>query len=532
LSEATVPADALAREVARRRTFAIISHPDAGKTTLTEKLLLYAGAIELAGAVRGSRNQRKAASDWMEIEQQRGISISTAALEFELEGCHVTLLDTPGHQDFSEDTYRTLLAVDSVVMVLDAAKGVEPQTLKLFEVCKAHALPVLTFVNKLDQPALDPFALLDQIEQVLGLAAAPMNWPLGDGPDFRGVYDLRANSILFYERSERRGRRTAPVGVASPDHPDVTELIGEKRQQALIEAAGILEGAGTPFDLDHYRDARQTPVFFGSAINDFGVEPFLRSLLALAPPPGPRRVVGGGTVAPTDAEFSGFVFKIQANMNPRHRDRVAFLRICAGRLEKDMQVWNSRLGDDLRLSRVYRFFGRDRETVPEAFPGDVVGVVVPGRIAIGDTLSAGTRVVYPPIEQFPPEQFAYLRPSEGRHKRFDEAVTQLAEEGLLQAFFPTIGVRVPIVGVIGTLQLDVIAARMSSEYNIPSVVDRLPHVAARWPMVPPGETLTLPTIGVLNAVDRLGRQVLIFESDWAVRYTAEKNPKVDFKNMA
>src|SRR6185295_8554561 len=330
--------DLRAREIARRRTFAIISHPDAGKTTLTEKLLLYAGAIELAGAVRGSRNQRKAASDWMEIEQQRGISISTAALEFELEGCHVTLLDTPGHQDFSEDTYRTLLAVDSVVMVLDAAKGVEPQTLKLFEVCKAHALPVLTFVNKLDQPALDPFALLDQIEQVLGLAASPMNWPLGDGQDFKGVYDLKANSILFYERSERRGRRTAPVGVTSPDDPEVTELLGERRQKALIEAAGIIGGAGTPFDHDAYLNARQTPVFFGSAINDFGVEPFLHALLKLAPPPGPRRA-RERMVAPNDPDFSGFVFKVQANMNPRHRDRVAFLRICSGRLDKDMQVW-------------------------------------------------------------------------------------------------------------------------------------------------------------------------------------------------
>jgi peptide chain release factor 3 len=529
LSEAAAVTETIAREVARRRTFAIISHPDAGKTTLTEKLLLYAGAIELAGAVRGSRNQRKAASDWMEIEQQRGISITTAALEFELEGCHVTLLDTPGHQDFSEDTYRTLLAVDSVVMVLDAAKGVEPQTLKLFEVCKAHALPVLTFVNKLDQPALDPFALLDQIEQTLGLAAAPMNWPLGDGPDFSGVYDLAANSILFYERSERRGRRMAPVGVTAPDDPEVTELIGERRQKALIEAAGIIAGAGTQFDRQAYLDARQTPVFFGSAINDFGVEPFLHALLKLAPPPGPRRA-GERSVAPTDPDFSGFVFKIQANMNPRHRDRVAFLRICSGRLEKDMQVWNSRLGEEIRLSRVYRFFGRDRETVPEAFPGDVVGIVLPGRIAIGDTLGEDKRVRFPAIEQFPPEQFAYLRPSEGRHKRFDDAVTQLAEEGLLQAFMPTIGQRVPIVGVIGALQLDVIAARMSSEYGIACVVDRLPHIAARWPVVPPGETLALPTMGVLDAVDRLGRRVLVFESDWAVRYTADRNPRIDFRN--
>jgi peptide chain release factor 3 len=319
------------------------------------------------------------------------------------------------------------------------------------------------------------------------------------------------------------------VAVASPDAPEVTELVGAERQQALIGAAEIIAGAGTQFDHQAYLDARQTPVFFGSAINDFGVEAFLHALLKMAPPPGPRRVADG-SVEPTDPGFSGFVFKIQANMNPRHRDRVAFLRICSGRLEKDMQVWNVRLGDDLRLSRVYRFFGRDRETVPEAFPGDVVGIVVPGRIAIGDSLCQGRRVVFPPIEQFPPEQFAYLRPSEGRHKRFDDAVTQLAEEGLLQAFMPTIGVRFPIVGVIGALQLDVIAARMSSEYGIPSVVDRLPHVAARWPIVPPGETLHMPTMGVLDAVDRQGRQVLVFESDWALRYTADKNPRVDFKN--
>jgi peptide chain release factor 3 len=334
---------------------------------------------------------------------------------------------------------------------------------------------------------------------------------------------------LFYERSERRGRRTAPVGVSSPDDPEVAELIGVERQRALIEAAGILAGAGTPFDHQAYLDARQTPVYFGSAINDFGVEPFLKALLKLAPPPAPRRA-GARTVVPTDPVFSGFVFKVQANMNPRHRDRVAFLRICSGRLEKDMQVWNARLGEEIRLSRVYRFFGRDRETVPEAFPGDVVGIVLPGRIAIGDTLGRDKSLAFPPIEQFPPEQFAYLRPAEGRHKRFDEAVTQLSEEGLLQAFMPTVGQRVPIVGVIGALQLDVIAARMSTEYNIPCVVDRLPHIAARWPIVPAGESLTVPTMGVLDAVDRHGRQVLVFESEWALRYTAEKNPRVDFRN--
>jgi peptide chain release factor 3 len=464
----------------------------------------------------------------MELEQQRGISISAAALEFELDNRHVTLLDTPGHQDFSEDTYRTLLAVDSVVMVLDAAKGVEPQTLKLFEVCRAQRLPVLTFINKLDLPAQDPLELLDQIERVLGLSAAPMNWPLGDGPDFRGVYDLEADAVLFYER-QGRGRRTAPVAVAAPDHPDVGDLIGAARQRTLIDAIEMITGAGTRFDRDAYRSARQTPVFFGSALNDFGVEPFLHTLVNLAPPPGTRSS-SIGPVDPVQPDFSGFVFKIQANMNPRHRDRVAFVRVCSGRLAKDMLVRNARVDTELRLSRVYRFFGRDRETVPEAFPGDVVGIVNPGRMAIGDTLYSGRRLEYPPIPQFPSEQFAYVRPGEIRHKRFDEAVLQLAEEGLLQVFLPSHGVRHPIVGVIGSLQLDVIQARMQSEYGIPCTIDRLPHVAARWPVPRNGAPLSLPTSGVLQTVDRLGRPALIFEADWVLRYTIEKNPQIEFRD--
>jgi peptide chain release factor 3 len=412
-------------------------------------------------------------------------------------------------------------------MVLDAAKGVEPQTLKLFEVCRARGLPVLTFINKLDQPAQDPFELLDQIERVLGISAAPMNWPLGDGHDFRGVYDLEANSVLLYER-QARGRRTAPVVVASADAAEVTELVGERRQRELIEAIEIITGAGTRFDRDAYRRAKQTPVFFGSALNDFGVEPFLHALLTLAPSPGARDS-DVGPVEPTDPNFSGFIFKIQANMNPRHRDRVAFLRICSGRLAKDMAVMNARLDTPLRMSRVYRFFGRDRETVPEAFPGDVVGVVNPGRIAIGDTLYAGRRVQFPPIPQFPSEQFAMLRPVDVRHKRFDEAIEQLAEEGLIQLFMPISGVRHPIIGVIGALQLDVVEARMASEYSIASTLDRLPHIAARWPMKPAGVELVLPTSGVMQAVDRQHREVLVFESDWVMRYTFEKNPKVEFK---
>ncbi len=520
--------DAFAREVSRRRTFAIISHPDAGKTTLTEKLLLYAGAIELAGAVRGRKTDRHAVSDWMEMEQQRGISISAAALEFELDGHHVTLLDTPGHQDFSEDTYRTLLAVDSVVMVLDAAKGIEPQTRKLFDVCRQRGLPVLTFINKLDQPALDPFELLDQIERVLGIAAAPRNWPLGDGVNFAGVYDLDAGALLLYERGAR-GQRTVPVAVTDPRDASVERLVGAPRQRQLDEAVQMISGAGTRFDMSEYRHGRQTPVFFGSALNDFGVEPFLRALLTLAPSPAPRPS-DVGLVAPTHQDFSGFVFKMQANMNPRHRDRVAFVRVCSGRLMKDMSAVNERLGTTLRLSRVYRFFGRDRETVPEAYPGDVVGLVNPGRLAIGDTLYAGRRVRYPPIPHFAAERFAFLRPADVRHKRFDEAVRQLEEEGLMQVFVPQSGLRHPIIGVVGALQFDVVEARLQSEYGIRCVLDPLPHVAARWPVPQPGDPkpLTLVSSGVLTARDRSDREVILFESPWELRYVTEGNPHFRF----
>ena len=527
-SDASSELEARAREIARRRTFAIISHPDAGKTTLTEKLLLYAGAIELAGAVRGRKSQRHAVSDFMEMEQQRGISISAAALEFELDGHHVTLLDTPGHQDFSEDTYRTLLAVDSVVMVLDAAKGIEPQTRKLFDVCRARGLPVLTFINKLDQPALDPFELLDQIERVLGIAAAPMNWPLGDGVDFAGVYDLETNAVLLYERGAR-GPRTEPVAVHDPTDETLERMIGAQRQRQLIDAVEMISGAGTRFDIEAYRAERQTPVFFGSALNDFGVDPFLRALLALAPSPAPRPS-DVGVVQPTDPDFSGFVFKMQANMNPRHRDRVAFVRVCSGRLAKDMSAVNERLGTTIRLSRVYRFFGRDRETVPEAYPGDVIGLVNPGRLAIGDTLYWGRKLKYPPIPQFPAERFAYLRPADVRHKRFDEAVKQLEEEGLMQVFTPQTGLRHPIVGVVGSLQFDVIEARLQSEYGIRAVLDSLPHVAARWPVPQEGNTkpLALTTSGALLLKDRQGRDVVLFESVWELRFVSEANPGFTF----
>jgi peptide chain release factor 3 len=520
--------DALRKEVARRRTFAIISHPDAGKTTLTEKTLLYAGAIELAGAVRGRKAQRAVVSDWMDVERERGISITSAALEFELYDCKVTLLDTPGHKDFSEDTLRTLLAVDSVVMVIDAAKGIETQTRKLFEVCRNKGLPMLTFVNKLDLPSRDPFELLDEIERVLQIAAAPVNWPIGDGDRFKGVYDLRRNQVLLYERALHNARR-AEIEVSSIEDPALHELIGEDAAKHLRESASLVAEAGTQVDHEAYLRAEQTPVFFGSALSNFGLEPFLRGLTEFAPPPQPRPS-SAGTVDPADPDFSGFVFKIQANMNPRHRDRIAFVRVCSGVLSKDMQVTNTRLNAPVRLSRPNRFFGRERETVDTAVAGDVVGLVNPGRFAIGDTLWAGKKLAYPPIPHFAAEFFAAVRLRDTRFKQFEDGVRQLEEEGLMQVVFPIFGRREPILGVVGALQFEVVAARLKSEYGVECDIDRLKYSIARWVKTPEGHSgdLKLPTLGVLQTVDRDDRPVLLFESNWELSYAERENAGVRF----
>jgi peptide chain release factor 3 len=523
-----VTSEAIGREVAKRRTFAIISHPDAGKTTLTEKTLLYAGAIELAGAVRGKKTQRHAVSDWMEIERERGISITSAALEFDIFDRRVTLLDTPGHKDFSEDTYRTLLAVDSVVMVIDAAKGIESQTRKLFDVASQRRLPMLTFVNKLDLPARDPLELLDEIERVLGVAAVPMNWPIGTGDRFRGVYDLQKQQVLFYERAG--GERRAPVAVSSADDPALADLIGPERRAELLEAVHLLQTAGTHFDMAEYRAGRQTAVFFGSALSNFGLETFLSALVTLAPPPS-LRASEDGPVDPVDTDFSGFIFKIQANMNPRHRDRVAFLRVCSGVLTKDMLVTNARHDETVRLSRPTRFFGRDRETVEAAYPGDVVGLVNPGRFAIGDTLYAGRRVRYPRIPHFPAEFFGALRLRDVKYKQFDEGIRQLEEEGLMQVVFPIYGKREPILGVVGALQFDIVEARMKNEYGVECQVDKLPHVAARWIDSDAGAALKLPQ-GVLQTVDRDERRVLLFQSEWELQYTQRENPTITLLAVA
>jgi peptide chain release factor 3 len=516
----------LTREVARRRTFAIISHPDAGKTTLTEKTLLYAGAIELAGAVRGRKSQRAVVSDWMEIERDRGISITSAALEFDLWNHRVVLLDTPGHKDFSEDTYRTLLAVDSVVMVLDAAKGIETQTRKLFEVCRQQHLPILTFINKCDLPGQDPLDLLDEIERELGLAAVPMNWPIGTGQQFRGIYDIGKHEVLLYERVVR-GERRAPVEVAAPSDPALGALIGEREQAHLLEAIELLTGAGVHFDLDDYRAAKQTPVFFGSALANFGLEPFLQALVAMAPPPQPRPAVDR-VVDPASIDFSGFVFKIQANMNPKHRDRIAFLRVCSGVLTRDMTVQHARLGSTVRLASPQRFFGRERETVDTAYPGDVVGLVNPGRFLIGDTVYSGERVEFPPIAHFPAEHFAVLRLRDTRYKQFDDGLRQLEEEGLMQVLFPATGAREPILGVVGELQFDVIVTRLKNEYNVTCEVARTNYVAARWVVADDAvrAKMNVPLQGVMAATDRHERPVLLFASEWDLDYTQRQNPDV------
>jgi peptide chain release factor 3 len=459
----------------------------------------------------------------MELEQQRGISITSAALEFELQGRRMSLLDTPGHRDFSEDTYRALIAADSVVMVIDAANGVEEQTRKLFEVCRRHRLPILTFVNKFDRPARDPLELMDDLERTLGISAAPVNWPIGSAERFRGVYDIQHKTLLRYER-EAQGQYRAPVGVSSLDDPDAKAIIGETEYAHFRESLDVIRTAGTQFDVDAYLAGRQTPVFFGSALTNFGLEPFLQALVELAPPPQ-ARPSDAGVVRPTDERFSGFVFKIQANMDPRHRDRVAFVRVCSGRFTKDMTVSNSRVGKTIRASRAYRFFGRDRETISVAYAGDILGLVNPGQFAIGDTIHTGEPLRFLGVPRFPAEHFGRVRLQDTRYKQFDEGLRQLEEEGLMQVFYVTSGRREPIVGVVGALQFDVITSRLRTEYGVEVAVDPAGYTAARW-LANPAQTV--PPLGGQSAVaaDRQERRVLLFSSAWELQYFERQNPTI------
>ena len=519
----------IGREAAKRRTFAIISHPDAGKTTLTEKLLLYGGAVQLAGSVTARQSQRRAASDWMALERQRGISITSTVLAFPYRGHQVNLLDTPGHQDFSEDTYRTLTAVDSAVMVLDAARGIEPQTLKLFEVCKMQQTPIFTFINKLDRPAKHPLELLDEIEQTLGMKTVPLNWPIGDGPDFRGVYDLQTATVHLFERTEH-GSKRAPVRVAALDDPTLDTLVGSPRAATLREEIELLSMAGTEFDIDAVLRGELTPVCFGSAITNFGVELFLNSFVNLAPPPGPQET-SEATVTPDGEEFSGFVFKIQANMDPRHRDRVAFLRVCSGRYSRDMEVWHERMKKKVRLAPPLRLFGQEREVIEEAFAGDVIGVINPGMFAIGDTVSERDIGAFPPLPRFQPEHFALIRASRSdKYKQFLKGLTQIEEEGAIQLFYPVdSGRREPILAAVGALQFDVVRFRLESEYGVETILEPLGYSAVRWVDGDDREIASIATSrGRLRAEDRDNQPVLLFTTAWDLRYAEENSPSLTF----
>ncbi|MHB8765122.1 MAG: peptide chain release factor 3, partial [Deferrisomatales bacterium] len=518
----------LAEEIRRRRTFAIISHPDAGKTTLTEKLLLYGGAIQLAGAVKARRASRHATSDWMEIEKQRGISVTSSVLQFDYEGHRINILDTPGHQDFSEDTYRTLTAADSAVMLMDAAKGVEAQTIKLFKVCAMRGTPIFTFVNKMDREARPPLELLTEIEDVLGIAACPVNWPMGMGKRFRGVYDLRRRDVVLFEAGEHGARRVASR-VTGPDDPLLRELMGPDDYRSFRDEVELLEGAGEELDLGRVGAGRLTPVFFGSAMTNFGVEPFLREFLEMAPAPGPRQSTAG-PVAPETPRFTGFVFKIQANMDPNHRDRVAFVRVCSGQFRKGIKVRHSRLGREVTLALPLQFLAQERVLVEEAFPGDVVGIHDRGTLHIGDTLSEGADLEFEGVPLFSPEHFARVRVKNAlKSKQLQKGLQQLSEEGAIQLFRQPYGDKDPVVGAVGLLQFDVLKHRLEGEYGVAVQLERMPFELARWVE---GEGLDARAVdrdpSSMWCEDKEGRPAVLFRSEWSMNWLAERNPKVVF----
>ncbi len=522
-------------EIARRRTFAIISHPDAGKTTLTEKLLLYGGAIQLAGSVTARRQQRNTTSDWMELERQRGISVTSTVLQFDYRGACVNLLDTPGHRDFSEDTYRVLMAVDAVVMVIDAAKGIESQTRKLFEVCRMRGIPIFTFMNKLDRPARGPLELIDELEEVLALRVCAMNWPLGDGPDFQGVYDRETKQAHFFERMAH-GAYRAPVTLHAIDDERVRLRMSTARYAQLVDELDVLDSAGEVFDLPAVRAGELSPVFFGSAINNFGVQLMLDQILGYAPAPQPR-LSGTRWIAPHEAAFSGFIFKIQSNMDPKHRDQIAFLRVCSGCFTRDMRVTHSRTGEQVRLSSSHRIFSRDRETVDTAYPGDVIGLVGHSEFGIGDTLTEDPSIVYDELPQFAPECFATLHnPAPSEYKRFQAGVKHLLQEGALQTFqFVDAASMAPLLGAVGALQFDVFKYRMENEYGATARLDPTPFTVIRWldesdPAAPPVTETMLPH-GARLARDAAGRKAILFLSEWSLKYFADNSPKLHLLSL-
>ena len=523
----------LGQAVEQRRNFAIISHPDAGKTTLTEKLLLYGGAIHEAGAVKARRDQRKVTSDWMAMEQQRGISVTSTVLQFAYRNCQINLLDTPGHQDFSEDTYRTLAAADNAVMLIDAAKGLEPQTRKLFEVCKMRGIPIFTFVNKLDRPGREPIDLLDEIEKELGLQTYAVNWPIGMGDRFKGVFDRQQQQVHLFERSSH-GSKEARETVLNIGDPRLETLLEKELYHQLKDELELLEGVCPELDLDLVHAGKMTPVFFGSAMTNFGVELFLENFLDFALKPGTHSS-SVGDIPPTYPEFTGFIFKLQANMDPKHRDRVAFVRVCTGKFEKDMTVNHARTGKVVRLSRPQKLFAQERESIDVAYPGDVIGLNNPGVFAIGDTIYTGQKLEYEGIPYFSPELFATLRnhyPS--KFKQFQKGVSELREEGAVQIMYSTDEAkRDPILAAVGQLQFEVVQFRLQNEYGVETILDLLPYSVARWVS---GGWEALKQVGRLfnttTVKDSMGRPVLLFRNEWNCQQLEGDHPGLKLSAIA
>ena len=534
-----VPASA-AREILRRRTFAIISHPDAGKTTLTEKLLLYGGAIGLAGSVTSKKEQQSTSSDWMAMEKERGISVSSTVLQFEYMDYCVNLLDTPGHHDFSEDTYRVLSAVDAAVMVIDAGKGIEPQTLKLFEVCRRRGVPIFVFVNKMDRPSRPPLELLDELETVLKLAPAPVNWPLGDGPRFRGVYDSEKGEVNLFEKTAH-GSFKAPLEVAGIEDEKVREALGDELYETVSQEVEMLDGLTEPLDIERVLAGEQMPIYFGSAMNNFGVQNMLESFLKIAPAPT-GRVSGGEMVAPNTDNFSGFVFKIQANMNPRHRDRAVFVRIVSGVFHRDMQVIDQRSGKKVRLANAQKLFGKDRETLDTAYAGDILALIGNYNFLIGDTLTSAEEVVYEEMPRFTPECFAYIINSDTAGiKRYRSGMEQLMKEGVAQAYHVHGSDQsVPMLGAVGPLQFEVLQARLGSEYKVETRIESPPWSIVQWfEEVEPDTSrrdrdppeVKLPS-GSVIARDQDGNWVVLLSAKFYVGLLHERNEHLIFRDQA
>ena len=513
------------KEIDKRRTFAIISHPDAGKTTLTEKFLLYGGQINLAGSVKGKATARHAVSDWMEIEKQRGISVTSSVLQFEYGGYCINILDTPGHQDFSEDTYRTLMAADSAVMVIDGSKGVEAQTRKLFKVCVMRHIPIFTFINKMDRDANDPFDLVDEIENELGIAVCPVNWPIGSGKNFKGVYDRKKRQVLTFSDTWK-GTREGLERDLDLEGSELPEVIGEANLAQLLEDIELLDGAGAPFDQELVSKGELSPMFFGSALTNFGVETFLQNFLAMTTPPLPRRA-DCGQISPFSEDFSAFVFKIQANMNKAHRDRVAFLRICSGRFIAGMEVFHVQGNKKIRLSQPQQMMAQERKIVEEAYAGDIIGIFDPGIFSIGDTLTtAKDKFMFEGIPTFAPEHFARVRQVDTmKRKQFVKGITQIAQEGAIQIFqeYKT-GMEEIIVGVVGMLQFDVLKFRLEHEYNVDILLEDLPYEYIRWIENKDIDLDRLSGTSDMKKVrDMRGNPLLLFVNPWSVGMTIDRN---------